>query len=26
MVLELKPGALTGVSGTVQYPAYFEGV
>jgi len=25
-VLELKPGTLMGVSGIVQYPAYFEGV
>ena len=26
MVLELKPSALMGVSGTVQYPVYFDGV
>ena len=26
MVLELKPGALSNVSGTVRYPAYFDGV
>jgi putative acetyltransferase len=26
MVLELKPGALSNISGTVRYPAYFEEV
>lgn len=26
MVLELKPGGLNGISGTVQYPTYFERV
>jgi putative acetyltransferase len=26
MVLELKPGALSNISGIVRYPAYFEAV